>query len=43
MVLHELQKSCRGLSLMVELNADRLLFLLAIIAGLLAGAFVVSL
>ncbi len=42
-VVHALHKTYRGLSLVVELNADRLLFLLAIVTALLAGGVLVSL
>lgn len=38
-VMQAVHKSFRGLGLMVELNLDRLLFLLAIATALAAGAF----
>ncbi len=37
--MHVLQNSYRGLSLMVEINADRILFLATLAGGLLAGAY----
>lgn len=41
--MHALHKTYRGFSLMVELNADRLLFVLAIATALVAGAYLASL
>ncbi|MEP3333930.1 hypothetical protein [Sedimentitalea sp.] len=41
--MQALHKTYCGLSLMVELNADRLLFLLAIITALLASGYLASL
>ncbi|WP_269800939.1 hypothetical protein [Albibacillus kandeliae] len=41
--MHTLQESYRGLSLIMSLNWDRLLFLVAIAAALMTGAFLGSL
>ena len=41
--MHTLHHSYRGLSLMFELNLDRLIFLVAIAIALLTGAYVGSL
>jgi len=41
--MHVLQQSYRGLSLMVEINADRILYLLTIAFALMAGAYLGSL
>jgi hypothetical protein len=41
--MHTLHKSYRGLSLMVELNSDRLLFLLTIASALAVAAYLASL
>ncbi len=37
--MQALQRSYRGFSLVVVLNSDRILFLLTLVAALLAGAF----
>lgn len=41
--MHTLQQSYKGLSLMWELNLDRVLFLVTIASALLAGAWLGSL
>ncbi|MDU9003352.1 hypothetical protein [Sedimentitalea todarodis] len=41
--MHALHRTYRGLSLMVELNADRLLFLLAIATALVASGYLAGL
>lgn len=41
--MHTLQQSYRGLSLVMALNWDRLLFLVTIVIALLAGAYLGSL
>lgn len=41
--MHSLQKSYRGLSLVMELNWDRLLFLVTIATALTLGAWLGSL
>jgi len=41
--MHTLQHSYRGLSLVMELNWDRILYLLTIAFALMAGAFIGSL
>lgn len=41
--MHTLEQSYRGISLMVELNLDRLINLVTIVIALFAGAYVGSL
>lgn len=41
--MQTLQHSYRGLSLVMELNRDRILFLLAIASALIAAAYIGSL
>lgn len=41
--MHTLQQSYRGLSLLADINMDRLLYVGAIAAALAAGAFIGSL
>lgn len=41
--MHSLQRSCRGLNLLMELNWDRVLHVSAMLAALAAGAFFGSL
>jgi hypothetical protein len=41
--MHTIQRSYRGLSLVMELNWDRLLYVLTICFALLLGAFIGSL
>ncbi len=41
--MHTLQQSYRGLGLLMVINWDRILFVGAIAAGLLAGAYLGSL
>ncbi|SFU14469.1 hypothetical protein [Sedimentitalea nanhaiensis] len=40
--MHTLQRSYRGFSLVLELNSDRILFVVTLAAALLAGAFLAS-
>ena len=40
--MHALQQSYRGLGLLMVINLDRILFVGAIAAGLLAGAYLGS-
>ncbi len=41
--MQTLQQSYRGLSLMIQLNSDRILYLLTIAFALMAGAYLGSL
>jgi hypothetical protein len=41
--MHVLQKSYRGLGLVMELNLDRIVFFIAIGCALLAGAYLAGL
>jgi len=41
--MHTLQQSYQGLSLVFQLNIDRLLYIVTLVIALLAGAYVGSL
>ncbi|MGV6847768.1 MAG: hypothetical protein ACWA5A_05255 [Marinibacterium sp.] len=41
--MHTLQQSYQGLSLVFQLNIDRLLYVMTLIIALLAGAYIGSL
>ncbi|MFD3189099.1 hypothetical protein ACFMPD_02350 [Sedimentitalea sp. HM32M-2] len=41
--MHTLERSYRGFSLMVQINSDRILYLLTIAFALMAGAYLGSL